>query len=93
MSGQSIVGRLRNTAPAVSRPKVAATMNQAADTIEALLEALQVFSDALGLLADTNVTRWPDNETIEHSGAAEEITWGDLRRARAAIASAQGGGA
>jgi len=36
-----IVSRLRNGAPAVTRPKVAATMNEAADTIEALCEALQ----------------------------------------------------
>jgi hypothetical protein len=55
-----------------------------------LLEALRPFSDALGSIADKDDVRWPDNDTIEHSGAAEEITWGDLRCARAAIAKALG---
>lgn len=47
-----------------------------------LLDALAPFSKALGNIAAVDAARWPDNETIEHSGAAEEITWGDLRRAR-----------
>lgn len=51
-----------------------------------MAEALEVFSRALGSVADTDTTHWPDNDTIEHSGAAEEITWGDLRRARALLA-------
>lgn len=51
-----------------------------------LVEAVEPFSVALGNIADTDRERWPDNETIEHSGAAEEITWGDLRRARAVLA-------
>ena len=74
MSAQSIAERLRNTAPAVSRPKVAATMIEAANTIEALLEALTHLADtvfASGLTAD-NSDEW--------------------LAARAAIASAQGGG-
>lgn len=65
-----------------------AKLLEAADTIEELLEALRVFSDALGVVADTDTVRWPGNETIEHSGAAEEITWGDLRRARDLIRKA-----
>lgn len=44
----SLVERLRNNAPAVTRPKVAEIMTEAADTIEALCEALEV---AMGALA------------------------------------------
>ncbi len=66
--------------------------NEAADAITTLqnrvgeLErVLEPFSVALGTIADKGIARWPNNETIEHSGAAEEITWGDLRNARQAL--------
>jgi hypothetical protein len=46
---------------------------------------LKPFADSLGTVAPTDFTRWPDDATIEMDGAAEMITWGDLRRARAAL--------
>ena len=54
-------------------------------TLKAQREALEPFAKALGNVAGPDKVRWPDHETIEYSGAAEEITWGDLRRARASI--------
>ena len=64
----------------------------AANNHAPLLAALEVFSEALGEIAGPDTERWPDDETIEYSGAAEMITWGDLRRARQAIAAAKSGG-
>lgn len=80
-----------NIGAEIDRCRVIEVHNLELRTVKAeLLDALDVFSDALGNIADTDRQRWPDNETIEHSGAAEKITWGDLRRARAVVVKAKG---
>jgi hypothetical protein len=47
--------------------------------------ALEPFSEALGNLAGPDKNRWPDDETIDGTGAPEWITWGHLRAAATAI--------
>ena len=87
MSAQSIAERLRNNAPAVSRPKVAATMIEAADTVEALLEALQQCNAVLTAL--TSGTPDPSgSDIITHYQMCVDAEL----KSRAAIASAEGGG-
>jgi hypothetical protein len=70
------------TAALASSEKLIAELEARIARKDALLKP---FADSLGTVAPTDFTRWPDDATIEMDGAAEMITWGDLRRARAAL--------
>jgi hypothetical protein len=54
------------------------------EDLRALVEALEPFAAAC------NITTAEDSESLYDSLAAEKLTWRDLRRARAALARAQG---
>ena len=61
------------------------TKHEAIKHAEALAGALEPFVEALGPVVGPDRERWPDKETIEHSGSAEWITYGHLRQARTAF--------
>ena len=79
---------VKHETPAEELSRVKAELAAERALICDLVFALQPFADALGNIADKDLVRWPDNSTIEHDGAAEEITWGDLRKARTVVAKA-----